>query len=121
MSWRSRISVWLWGWSWISSLELRAAMSGKTPPKIVDVRDAQEFSGPLGHLPGAENFPVAQLAQNPDALASLRRDAPVVLLCLTDKRSSAMAALLRRTGRSNIRVLKGGMKSWTAAGLPVVR
>jgi 3-mercaptopyruvate sulfurtransferase SseA len=36
---------------------------------VIDVRTAQEFSGQLGHIPGAVNIPIAEL---PDRIQELK-------------------------------------------------
>jgi rhodanese-related sulfurtransferase len=45
-----------------------------------------------------------------DALAAEGR--PLVMVCLTDKRSSQAAAELIAAGVDKIAVLRGGMKAW---------
>ena len=51
------------------------------------------------------------------ALESLSQDQPVVVVCATGDRSVQVAAELRERG-FRAAVLKGGMKSWSGAGLP---
>jgi rhodanese-related sulfurtransferase len=121
MSLWSRAASWVRSWRWIGGAELHAAQGGAAPPWVVDVREPGEFSGPLGHLPAAENIPLARFAADAARLVARHPGRPLVLVCLTDKRSSAAAGLLARAGRRNVRVLSGGMKAWTAAGLPVVK
>ena len=57
---------------------------------IVDVRGPGEFTGPLGHIDGARNIPLDTFAGETDAL--LKHEGPIVLVCHTDRRSSAAAA-----------------------------
>jgi rhodanese-related sulfurtransferase len=83
---------------------------------ILDVRGADEFSGPAGHIPGAFNIPLGELPGKLDLL--LRPGAgEIVLVCLTDKRSAAAAKILCAAGWSAIAVLRGGMKRWRELGL----
>jgi rhodanese-related sulfurtransferase len=89
-------------------------MAGNEAPLIVDVRGADEFDGPLGHIEGALNIPLPELAARQDAITAARR--PVVCVCLTDKRSSTAAAQLAAYGVGDIAVLRGGMKAWREAG-----
>jgi rhodanese-related sulfurtransferase len=44
---------------------------------------------------------------------------PIVLVCLTDKRSAAAAHTLRAAGFSQVSILRLGMQHWNEAGLPV--
>jgi 3-mercaptopyruvate sulfurtransferase SseA len=41
--------------------ELKRSLAGGERPLIVDVREPGEFDGPLGHIDGAINIPLAQL------------------------------------------------------------
>ena len=46
--------------------------------QVVDVREPDEFTGPLGHLPGATPIPLGELAARAGEIA---RDRPVVTVC----------------------------------------
>jgi rhodanese-related sulfurtransferase len=92
---------------------LRRRLREATPPLVVDVRGADEFAGPLGHIDGARNIPLADLAAHRAELVAAGR--PVVLVCLTDKRSSTAAAQLAAAGLREVAVLRGGMTAWNTA------
>ncbi|MEI7710531.1 MAG: rhodanese-like domain-containing protein [Rhodospirillales bacterium] len=77
---------------------------------VVDVRGPGEFTGPLGHIEGARNIPLDIFATETEAL--LAHEGPIVLVCHTDRRSSAAAAHLRAAGATDIAVLRGGMVAW---------
>jgi uncharacterized membrane protein YdjX (TVP38/TMEM64 family)/rhodanese-related sulfurtransferase len=105
---------------WIEAAELtprlcRAREDGTT---VIDVRGPDELAGPLGQIAGARNVPLPELPQRLKELAALA-GTPVVLVCQTDRRSARAAALLDAAGFRNVRVLRGGMVSWNAAGLPL--
>ena len=95
---------------WVEVDELRQSLAGATPPLVLDVRGADEFDGPLGHIEGARNIPLPELGAHHSEIAATGR--PVVCVCLTDKRSAAVAVQLAETGLSDIAVLRGGMKAW---------
>jgi rhodanese-related sulfurtransferase len=97
---------------WVEPAELQRWLAGEGAPVIIDVRGPDEFSGPLGHIEGARNIPLADLPSRMPKLAAEGR--PLVMVCLTDKRSSQAAAELQAAGLGNIAVLRGGMKSWRA-------
>jgi rhodanese-related sulfurtransferase len=97
---------------WVEPAELRRWLAGEGAPVIVDVRGPDEFDGPLGHIDGARNIPLAELSAHRNELASEGR--PLVTVCLTDKRSSQAAAELAGAGVRNVAVLRGGMKAWRA-------
>ena len=82
------------------------------------MRGSDEFVGLLGHIGEALNIPVAELSARLSELAGLGA-VPVILVCLTDKRSSAAAQTLRAAGFKQVSVLRRGMKSWNESGFPV--
>lgn len=105
---------------WTEPPALAEALAGGRPPVVIDVREPEEFAGPLGHIGGAANIPVDALAADPGA-AKPPGERPVVLVCLTDRRSSRAAEAFLGAGHEAVAVLRGGMKAWNAAELPVVR
>lgn len=80
---------------------------------LVDVRDAAAYA--QGHAAGALNIPIGDLEAR---LAELPADARFVTTCGGGTRGPRAAQLLREGGR-DARVLKGGMKAWRGAGLPL--
>ncbi len=85
---------------------------------LLDVRSPEEFTGELGHVPGARNIPVDKLGSRLDELADAAKK-PVALFCKTDRRSAKAADLLTRNGFADVHVVRGGMTAWRQAGLPV--
>jgi rhodanese-related sulfurtransferase len=105
------------GWMEVSDLEQRLA--GGQPIAVIDVRGPDEFTGPLGHIAAARNIPVGELEQRLAELAGLEQ-APIVLVCRTDKRSAGAARMLHAAGFTRLSVLRRGMEDWNQAGLPVI-
>lgn len=87
---------------------------------LVDVRGAEEFTGPLGHIDAALNIPLGELDTRLAEISTLR-DKPLVLVCRTDKRSASAAASLEAAGFGDVRVLRGGMEQWNREGRPIER
>jgi sulfur dioxygenase len=81
--------------------------------QVIDVREAVEFSGPLGHIDGARLLPMGALAQQ---LSSLARDRPLVTVCRSGTRSAQAALLLAKAGFGDVANLAGGMLRWRAEG-----
>ncbi len=106
------------GAGWIEPKELAATLDKPDAPLVVDVRSPAEFVGPLGHIAASVNIPLDAFAARVQELTDAAR--PVVLVCHTDRRSSAAAHHLRGLGMTEVAVLRGGMTAWTGAGLPVV-
>jgi len=103
--------------AWIDAEDVKSRLDRGEALTVIDVRGADEFSGPLGHLATARNIPVAELEGRLTELAGLERE-PIVLVCLTDRRSAAAAQVLRAAGFRQVQVLRRGMTRWNEAGLP---
>jgi rhodanese-related sulfurtransferase len=78
-------------------------------PVIVSVRSAADYA--KGHVPGAINIPLADLAK-PESLAKLPKDKKIVAYCYTGHTGSQATAILNLLGY-NASNLKFGMTSWT--------
>jgi rhodanese-related sulfurtransferase len=98
---------------WVDVATLRAQIAGLAAPLILDVRGADEFDGPLGHIEGAVLIPLPDLGARQSEVTGAGR--PIVCVCLTDKRSSTAAAQLAAAGVDQVSVLRGGMKAWREA------
>jgi uncharacterized membrane protein YdjX (TVP38/TMEM64 family)/rhodanese-related sulfurtransferase len=96
--------------SFVSLHDLKASLTTERRPLIVDVREPDEFGGPLGHIEGAVNVPLGQLSA---AWPDLGAGTPVVVVCRTDKRSAKAADILRASGVDEVKVLRGGMEAWS--------
>ena len=81
--------------------------------QILDVREPQEFIGPLGHIRGAILIPLGELAERASELA---RDRPIVAVCRAGSRSAQATVILREAGFAEIANLAGGMLRWRAEG-----
>jgi glyoxylase-like metal-dependent hydrolase (beta-lactamase superfamily II)/rhodanese-related sulfurtransferase len=83
--------------------------------QIVDVREAEEFTGPLGHIVGARLLPLGDLEKRAGELSKGR---PIVTVCRAGARSAQGAAILRKAGFVDVANLAGGMLRWRAQNLP---
>lgn len=83
---------------------------------LLDVRSRQEYRA--GHVPGAKNIPVDQLA---DRLREIATTRAVLTICQSGGRSARAAATLRDHGVQKVDDVRGGMTAWQRAGLPVQR
>ena len=81
--------------------------------QVLDVREPEEFTGPLGHISGAVLIPLGQLAERAAELAS---DRPVVAVCRAGSRSAQATAILQQAGFKDVANLTGGMLRWRAEG-----
>jgi glyoxylase-like metal-dependent hydrolase (beta-lactamase superfamily II)/rhodanese-related sulfurtransferase len=84
-----------------------------TPVEIIDVREPDEFVGPLGHIRNAKLIPLGQLAQRVEEVA---KDRPVVMVCRSGARSAQATVIMQRAGFQRVANLNGGMLRWRAEG-----
>ena len=84
--------------------------------QVIDVRDPDEFDGPLGHIRDARHIPLSDLPKRSEELS---RDRPVVTVCRSGARSAQAVVLLQKAGFVDVANLAGGMVRWRAEGHPV--
>lgn len=104
--------------TWLEVADLKRRLDGGEDVVVVDVRGADEFSGSLGHIPGARNIVIEDLPGRLGELGDAKAK-PIALVCLTDKRSATAARLLTDAGFADVAVLRGGMRRWTEMALEV--
>ena len=85
--------------------------------QILDVRELDEFDGPLGHIPGATLIPLGSLGKQ---LAEMPTGKPIVTVCRAGGRSARASLILQQAGLSNVANLAGGMLRWREQNLAVV-
>ena len=81
--------------------------------QLVDVREPEEFSGPLGHIRGAKLIPLGSLAERAQELT---KDRPIVTVCRSGSRSAQATVILREAGFTDTANLAGGMLRWRSEG-----
>lgn len=87
-------------------------------PLLLDVRHADEYGS--GHIAGAMNIPVEQLAARHGALG-VPRDSDIVVYCQSGRRAAKAQVLLQSMGYSHVRLLDGSIQGWQQQSLPLVR
>ena len=105
---------------WVDAGGLTRQLEQDRGPLVIDVRGAEEFNGPLGHIPAAQNIPLGDL---PGKMATLvaSKSRRLILVCRTDRRSAKAAELLKEAGFADVGVLSGGMEEWNRQALEVAR
>ncbi|MGF1508205.1 MAG: MBL fold metallo-hydrolase [Myxococcota bacterium] len=86
--------------------------------RLVDVREPDEFTGSLGHVPGAELVPLGTLKA---AASDWDRKTPILVICRSGNRSGKGATLLRALGFTDVTNMEGGMLAWNLAHRPVAK
>lgn len=99
-----------------AALAERVAGERRGDIQIIDVREPQEFTDALGHIPGARLLPLSRLAGN---AGGIDPDRPVVTVCRSGARSAQATVLLGKAGLKKVANLAGGMLRWRSEGLPV--
>jgi glyoxylase-like metal-dependent hydrolase (beta-lactamase superfamily II)/rhodanese-related sulfurtransferase len=79
--------------------------------QILDVREPDEFTGPLGHIAGAILIPLGELAGR---VSELSHDRPIVAVCRAGGRSVQAISILQQNGFRDAANLAGGMLRWRA-------
>ena len=94
--------------SWV--VEHRGALT------LLDVRSAEEFHGPDGHVAGSLLLPLPELEQRSGEIPA---DRPVVVVCHSGSRSALATQQLLRAGHSQVANLRGGLARWGDEGYPL--
>jgi rhodanese-related sulfurtransferase len=100
--------------AYVAFISTRGDISGDRARQLVDdgallldVRSSAEFAA--GHLPGAVNVPVSDLARRAGDLAP--RDRPIVVYCMSGSRSARAARVLEGAGYGAVHDL-GSISRW---------
>jgi rhodanese-related sulfurtransferase len=100
--------------------EVQLRLRSSTAPLLLDVREPEEFSGELGHIPGSRLIPLKELPARAKEIEELKqRD--IIVICRAGVRSTTAAAILTGLGFEHVSNLKGGMLDWNDQHLPVER
>jgi rhodanese-related sulfurtransferase len=83
---------------------------------ILDLRETKEYQG--GRLPNAMHIPLSQLASRGQELDKYTAR-PLIAYCGRGNRSRSAAARLTKLGFKEIYALRGGLRAWAEAGLPL--
>jgi glyoxylase-like metal-dependent hydrolase (beta-lactamase superfamily II)/rhodanese-related sulfurtransferase len=102
----------------LSPLEVQVLISGSSPPLVLDVREPNEYSGELGHIPGSRLIPLKDLADRSGELEEYKNK-NVIAICRAGVRSSTAAAILTSLGFEQVSNLRGGMLEWNEHVLPI--
>ena len=103
----------------ITAADLRDALASDTPPTVIDVRSASEYSSV--HIHGSYNVPLPLLAEHGEEFAS-RLPGQVVLICQSGNRARQANDRLESVGvhPDTVTVLDGGIAAFESAGGDVV-
>jgi len=83
---------------------------------LLDVRSADETSGPDGRLSGSLLIPLPELEAR---MTEIPSDRPVVVVCHSGSRSALATQQLLKAGLAQVANLHGGLSRWRAEGYPL--
>ncbi|MFW9917785.1 MAG: rhodanese-like domain-containing protein [Candidatus Thorarchaeota archaeon] len=93
----------------LEPLDLKRKLDQKQEVILLDVREAPELRGPLGHLDGVKHISIVSLAHRLD---ELEKDKEIITVCRSGARAYTAAQILQQAGFSRVSVLNGGMIAW---------
>ncbi|MBK7860606.1 MAG: molybdopterin-synthase adenylyltransferase MoeB [Archangiaceae bacterium] len=94
--------------------EVKKQLEGKAPPRLIDVRETDEYSA--GRLPGALSIPRGFLELKVED--KVKHDEPIVVYCAGGVRSAFAARTLAEMGYTNVTSMAGGYNRWSDAAYP---
>jgi rhodanese-related sulfurtransferase len=101
----------------ITVQEARARLVADSPPRLIDVREADEWE--IVHIAGAELLPLSQWPGiSTEKLAD--PDEALLILCHHGGRSERAAAFLIRSGFTNVTNVAGGIDAWAVEVDPLL-
>jgi rhodanese-related sulfurtransferase len=105
----------------LSADEVRRRLESEGPGLLLlDVRQGEEYTGELGHVPGAVLVPLPELRARLHEIHG-RREGTVITICRSGNRSARAAAILRDAGFRGVWNMTGGTLAWRERGFPVER
>lgn len=94
----------------VTPVELAAELKGPRPPKLLDVREADELL--ISRLDVDYHIPMGEL---PFRLAELDPNEDLVVVCRSGSRSAHVTAYLLAQGFAHVRNLTTGLNGWSSS------
>jgi rhodanese-related sulfurtransferase len=102
----------------ITATELKQLIDSGSPPRLIDVREPNEWIAELGHIDGAELMPLGTVEASVAKLKGETRE--IISICRSGMRAGKAATFWASQGFA-VRVLTGGMVAWNEAKLPITK
>jgi len=102
----------------ITAEGLHALVEARAMPLIFDVRVPLDLLADSEIIPGAKRIPPKEVLSNPD-LIPREADAVVYCTCPSDETARAILRQALDLRFTRVRLLRGGLAAWKAAGYPV--
>ena len=103
----------------IKTLSVSDAISKVNHDKgiFIDVRPEEKYQS--GYIVNSVNIPLASLSDKPKKLPRTKSK-PIIVVCQIGQSAIKGAKLLEEAGYENVFVLRGGIKDWQFAEMPLV-
>jgi rhodanese-related sulfurtransferase len=85
---------------------------------MLDLQESKEYDG--GHVPNAVHIPLSELSSRAGELSKFT-SRPLIAYCDRGNRSRSAGSALAKLGFAEVYTLRGGVRAWAEAGLPVVK
>ncbi|RKG91694.1 rhodanese-like domain-containing protein [Corallococcus terminator] len=122
------INTVLFQMKWKAELRASGAMTPRVPVqfvaeqgralRVIDIREREELTGLMGHIPGSLWVPLERIAE---VYQQLGPDVPVVLVSHSGRRAGLATQFLQALGMRYVAALSGGMLAWRNAGYSATR
>ena len=86
---------------------------------VIDIRSEKDFKAK--HIIDSTNFSPDKANNNDFAALEKFKDKPIIVVCAAGVTAAKVANQLVKANFSQVKLLKGGMGSWTGAGLPTTK
>ena len=96
------------------SIQTVAAMKGQEGVIVLDVREPSEYQ--KIHIPGVTLIPKGEALSRKSEYINFKT---VFVTCRSGNRSNHIVKKLRAQGYLNVHNMKGGLKAWRSANLPL--
>lgn len=100
----------------IGEVSPQQVSTGAEGARIIDVREVNEFSAELGHIPGAELVPLGTIEH---VAKDWDKKQPLIMVCRSGGRSGRATQALKAMGFEEVVNMQGGMLAYNQANLPV--
>ena len=100
----------------VYDVDPKEVLEKKAQITLIDVRRPEEFTGELGHIPGAQLLTLDQL---PQRIEELPRNKTIVFICRSGGRSAQATSFALESGFETVFNMKGGMLLWNERGFQI--
>jgi rhodanese-related sulfurtransferase len=91
----------------------------KSEGVVIDIRNEKDFKAK--HIIDSIRFSTDKANNNDFVTLEKYKDKPIIVVCAAGISAAKVASQLVKANFTQVKLLKGGMNSWTGAGLPTTQ